>query len=116
MSIKRLHTFYVTASDVRACAHFYETALGLEVRFRDGDRWVQFALDGTSSFAVASCEEASAGAVGGTAVFEATEEVDHIRTVQAGAREIGERDMGAHGRTRTYADPAGNLLQLFWRA
>ena len=114
MSIQRLHTFYVTASDVRACAHFYETALALEVRFRDGDRWVQFAL-GASSFAVASSEEASPGAVGGTAVFEATEEADHVRMVQAGAREIGERDMGGHGRTRTYADPAGNLLQLFWR-
>ena len=53
MTITRIRTVYVAADDVPACAVFYETILQLPVRFRDGDRWVQFGSDG-AGFAVAS--------------------------------------------------------------
>ena len=36
--------------------------------------------------------------------------------VAAGAQALETRDMGSHGRTRTYRDPAGHLIQLFWKA
>lgn len=116
MTIKRIQTVYVAADEVAACAAFYEQALGLPVRFRDGERWVQFTVDGVG-FAVASRDEAASGAASGAVVvFEATDAADHDRIVAGGASLIGERDMGDHGRTRTYRDPAGNLMQLFWRA
>lgn len=115
MTIRRLHTILVAAQDVPGCADFYRAALGLEVKFADGERWVQ--LRGPEiSYAIACPDEAAPLTSGALAVFEATEEEDHDRVLAANGREVASRDMGDHGRTRTYADPAGNLFQLFWRA
>ena len=115
MTITRIRTVYVAADDVPACAVFYDTILQLPVRFRDGDRWVQFGSDG-ASFAVASHGESVRGTKGAVVVFEASEEADHLRLIDGAAVLVDARDMGEHGRTRTYRDPAGNLFQLFWRA
>jgi len=114
MTIKALKTIYVTAIDVATCATFYQQAFNLEIQFADADRWTQFRLNGLA-FAVACPEEAAQGAVGATMVLEATDDADHDRVVAAGATLIGERDMGTHGRTRSYRDPAGNVVQLFWK-
>ena len=113
MTIARMKTIYASAADVPACADFYVRALGAQPRFRDGDNWVQFSLDGLA-FAVASFDEAPRDARGAIFVFEATDQADHQRVLDAGAQDLGGRDMGDHGQTRTYADPAGNLFQLFW--
>ena len=115
MTITRIQTLYVATADVPATAAFYEALFGLPPKFRDGERWVQFAVAG-AGFAVASLEEAAAEATGAVAVFEADDPADHDRLVALGAVPIAERDMGDHGRSRTYRDPAGTLFQLFWRA
>lgn len=115
MTITRLKTVYIVANRVAECAEFYESVLALPVKFRDGDQWVQFDGNG-AGFAVASKEEAATGATGAVIVFDATEEADHDTVLDAGAVLIETRDMGDHGRTHTYRDPAGNLFQLFWRA
>ncbi|MBO0685263.1 MAG: glyoxalase/bleomycin resistance/dioxygenase family protein, partial [Candidatus Dormibacteraeota bacterium] len=61
---------YTSTSDPDSLAAFYRDALGLEVRFADPSRWVQFQLDGTA-FAVAGPTEAPAGRTGLTVpVFE----------------------------------------------
>lgn len=115
MSIVKLKTLYVASDAVAACVDFYTAALGFEIRFRDADRWVQLA--GYSiPFAVACPDEAPTGARGAIPVFESDAAGDHDRLLAAGATMLDERDMGSHGRTRTYRDPADNLLQLFWRS
>ena len=114
MAITRIQTIYVAAPDVAATAAAYERILG-EPRFSDGEKWIQFSV-GETGFAVASLDEAAAGAEGAVVVFEADDEADHRQMVEAGMTALGERDMGGHGRTRAYRDPAGHLLQLFWRA
>lgn len=115
MALTRIQTIYVPAARVAECAAFYERILAARPRFRDGDRWVQFGVGGVG-FAVASFEESAPGAAGAVSVFESDDPADHALLMQAGAEEVSARDMGDHGRTRTYLDPAGNLLQLFWRA
>jgi predicted enzyme related to lactoylglutathione lyase len=113
--ISRIKTIYVPADDVASVSAFYEQMLGLKPRFRDGDRWVQFSV-GDTGFAVASRDESAKGADGPVVVFEATDSTDHKRILTAGATPVAERDMGSHGRTRTYRGPGGALIQLFWRA
>lgn len=115
MAITRIQTIYVAADDVARTASFYEALFDAAPRFRDGDKWVQFSIGGTG-FAVASPAEAAAGVMGAVTVFEASESADHDRLVASGAVVLETRDMGDHGRTQTYRDPAGNLLQLFWKA
>lgn len=115
MAITRIQSIYLPADQVANTADFYAGALGAAPKFREGDRWVQFAVGGTG-FAIASHEEAASGATAPVIVFESDDPADHDRWVAAGASPIEARDMGDHGRTRTYRDPAGHLVQLFWRA
>ena len=113
--ITRIQTVYVPADDVDAVAQFYEGILGIKPRFRDGDRWVQFSI-ANAGFAIACKEESAEGASGPVIVFEASEDADHERLLAMGAIALGERDMGSHGRTRTYLAPGEQLIQLLWRS
>ena len=117
MSIRRLKTVYHIAGAVAAGRRFYEDGLGLDLRFADGGRWVQYDAGGTA-FALAAPEEAPApDAVGAVAVFE-VDDLDATRTrlAAAGIPVVSERDMGPHGRVLTLRDPAGTFVQLFARA
>ena len=109
--VKRLRQVLVVASDFdRQCA-FYAGALGLELKFRDGNEWAQFAT-GDASVALAGPREAL-GAPPGTAVpvFEAADLAAFLAAVTAGGGTHGAvRDMGSHGRTVLARDPAGVLI------
>ncbi|MBS29054.1 MAG: glyoxalase [Alphaproteobacteria bacterium] len=116
MTVEKLqNAYYVTADMDRAIA-FYRDTLGLDLAFHDGAKWSQFKAGGVG-FALSSAEEAPAGAVGATVVFE----VGDISAIKpaiaaAGGEVLGERDMGDHGKVMTFRDPDGNLVQLFQRA
>ena len=114
--MKKLQNVYFPVPDVDAFAGFLEQALGLPLKFRDGDRWVQFDC-GNSSISVSAPSEAPAGVSGPVPVLE----VDDIATLRARIAELGgtildERDMGDHGRTLAFAAPGGQVLQLLQRA
>jgi predicted enzyme related to lactoylglutathione lyase len=116
MTIRSLQNVYVVAPDMDQAAAFYGEALGLELKFRDGDRWTQFRL-GAGNFSLASPAEAGAGAVGAVPVFEVDDLDAAVARVTDGGGNVAERrDMGAHGRSANCADPAGNRFQLFQRA
>jgi len=116
MSIRRLQNTYVGAADLPASRRFYEDLLGLEPKFVDGERWVQYDAGGTN-FALGAPEECPRGARGAVAVFEVERLDDQASRLQAAAVEVLERrDMGTHGRLITVVDPAGNHIQLFERA
>ncbi|MNJ01870.1 Glyoxalase-like domain protein [compost metagenome] len=71
---------------------------------------------GGQNLALAGPRE-SAVEKGAIVVFE----VDSLDTAasaiaSAGGRVLSQRDMGDHGRTLTFADPSGNICQLFQRA
>jgi predicted enzyme related to lactoylglutathione lyase len=116
MTIKSLQNVYVVAEDMERMASFYGDALGLELKFRDGERWTQFRL-GAGNFSLASPAEAGAGTTGAVPVFE-VEDLDHAaaRVAEGGGTVSERRDMGAHGLSARCTDPAGNRFQLFQRA
>jgi catechol 2,3-dioxygenase-like lactoylglutathione lyase family enzyme len=95
---------------------FYRDALGLPLKFRDGDKWSQLSVDGRS-FALSSPEEANLpGGSNAVLVFE-VDSLAEVRPVleAAGAPVLEERDMGDHGCTLTSRDPDGNVIQFFAR-
>ncbi|VWX61596.1 Glyoxalase [Burkholderiales bacterium 8X] len=115
-TIRRLQNVFVASADPGRLGTFYESALGLEPKFRDGERWIQYAAGG-SNVAVASLEEAAPATSGLVMVFE-VDDFDGLRERidAAGGEALGLRDMGAHGSVLSLRDPEGNLVQLFKRA
>jgi predicted enzyme related to lactoylglutathione lyase len=116
MAIIGLQNIHVVARDVDAIAGFWEHAIGMTRKFRDGDRWIQLTA-GAQPFAIASVEEGVPEQLGAVPVFEVAQLGATSEAIRRnGGRLLGERDMGSHGRVFTFADPAGNVAQLFVRA
>jgi predicted enzyme related to lactoylglutathione lyase len=116
MTVERMKVVYHVVSDVESAAAFYEQGLGLKLKFRDNDRWIQF-TGLNVDLAVACPEEGPRDASGAVVVLEVAD-IDAAveRAVRCGAKEVGRRDMGSHGRTVTIAAPHGEIMQFFQRA
>lgn len=115
-TIQRLQNVFIAAREPGKLGAFYETALGLQQKFRDGEKWIQFTAGG-SSVAVASLQEAAPVTSGLVMVFEVDEFEGLRERVTAGGGEVlGLRDMGSHGSVLSLRDPEGNVVQLFKRA
>jgi predicted enzyme related to lactoylglutathione lyase len=115
-TIQRLQNVFVAAREPAKLGAFYESALGLQPKFRDGERWIQYSAGGTN-VAMASLTEAAPVNSGLVMVFE----IDGFegmkeRITAAGGEVLGLRDMGAHGAVLSLRDPEGNVVQLFRRA
>lgn len=114
MSVLRIQNIYLATAKAGADAEFYQKALGAELRFADGEHWIQLSFGG-HSLALAGAREAAVEQ-GGVVVFEVDDIMGAAEAIAAaGGRVIGERDMGLHGRTLTFTDPSGNVSQLFQR-
>jgi predicted enzyme related to lactoylglutathione lyase len=114
-SPKRLQNVFVVAERPAELHAFYESALGLQLKFRDKDRWIQYGV-GNTSVALACREEAVPATSGVVMVFEVDDlEVSAERIAASGGEVLGIRDMGAHGAVLSLRDPEGNIVQLFKR-
>ena len=112
ITVQRIQNTYLAAGDAGALAHFYQSALHLKLKFRDGDHWIQFDAGG-HNFAIAGPREATV-AQGAVVVFE----VNDLAAVCQRFEELGGRvetirDMGSHGKVATLVDIAGNAIQCF---
>ncbi|HJS02903.1 MAG TPA: VOC family protein [Variovorax sp.] len=113
---KRLQNVYVVAERPAELHAFYESALGLQLKFRDQERWFQYGV-GNTSVALACREEATPATSGLVMVFEVEDfAAAQERIAGAGGQVLGIRDMGAHGAVLSLRDPEGNVVQLFKRA
>jgi len=116
MTVEKMQNAYYVTGDMGRAIAFYRDTLGLDLMFQDGGKWAQLKAGGVN-FALSSVEEAPDGAVGATVVFEVPDAAAAGAAIAAAGGEIlGERDMGDHGKTLTFRDPDGNLVQLFQRA
>jgi predicted enzyme related to lactoylglutathione lyase len=112
----RLQNVYVVADRPAELHAFYESALGLQLKFRDKDRWFQYGV-GNTSVALACREEAAPAASGLVMVLEVSDFAGaRERIAGAGGEVLGVRDMGSHGAVMSLRDPEGNVVQLFKRA
>ena len=113
---KRLQNVFVVAQRPGELHAFYENALGLPLKFRDQDRWIQYGIASTN-VALASPEEAAPADAGLVMVFEVEDFAGAQERIEAaGGQVLGVRDMGSHGAVLSLRDPEGNLVQLFKRA
>lgn len=113
---QRLQNVYVVARHPAELHAFYASALGLKLKFRDNDRWIQYGVGGTG-VALACAEEAAPATSGVVMVFEVSDFAGaQERITGAGGQVIGTRDMGSHGAVMSLRDPEGNVVQLFRRA
>lgn len=116
MTVLRLQNLHFVARDVGRSVEFWQQALGLPLRFRDGDRWAQLQA-GQQGFAIASIDEGVPSQVGAVPVFEVDDLATQAAAIEAhGGKVISTRDMGSHGKVLTFQDPDGNVAQLFARA
>ena len=114
-SPKRLQNVFVVAERPAELHHFYESALGLQLKFRDKDRWIQYGV-GNTSVALACREEATPATSGVVMVFEVEDfSATAERVAAAGGEVLSTRDMGSHGAVMSLRDPEGNIVQLFKR-
>jgi len=114
-SPRRLQNVFVVAERPAELHSFYESALGLQLKFRDKDRWIQYGV-GNTSVALACREEAVPATSGVVMVFEVEDFASIAERVTAsGGQVLGVRDMGSHGAVLSLRDPEGNIVQLFKR-
>ena len=112
----RLQNVYLVARQPAQLHSFYSAALGLKLKFNDGERWYQYGV-GQSNVSLACAEEAAPAVSGLVMVFEMESfESAQTRITDAGGQVLGVRDMGNHGSVLTLRDPEGNVVQLFRRA
>lgn len=98
-------------ADVHEAVRFYGRALGLPVRFVDGDRYA--ALDaGGATLALAAPEEDLAGRA--AASFKAEVVADALAAiVEAGGSVVREPAQGLHEVRAVAADPWGNVFVVY---
>ena len=114
-SPKRLQNVFVVAERPAQLHAFYESALGLQLKFRDKDRWIQYGV-GDANVALACREEAGPATTGVVMVFEVSDFAEATQRISAAGGEVlGTRDMGSHGAVLSLRDPQGNVVQLFKR-
>jgi predicted enzyme related to lactoylglutathione lyase len=109
----RLGHVILPAADVGAALAFFEEALGVEVRFRDGDRYAALATEGGTLALASPDEQPVAGRI---AIGLATDDLDGLleRLVDAGI-DVGDEVVSAHERRVTFTSPDGVVLVAYER-
>lgn len=113
--MNKVRSSYVVTHDIQKLVPFYEALLETKLQFQDGKKWAQFPSD-TGRFAISSPEEAAAPGLSSVVVFEVEDLADaEANVLKHGGQILSRRDMGSHGVTVTFSDPADNVSQLFFK-
>ncbi len=117
MAVKKFSSAYYVVKDMDKAVGFYQDILGLNIKFRDGDRWTQFDVNGVA-VALADPSEGTVPPGGGGTVVLEVDDLGETRDklTQNGVTVNDIVDMGGHGRYFTAVDPAGNIVQIFARS
>ena len=108
--VQRIGNVFYRAPDMNAAVRFYTEVLGFGLKFRDGDRWAAFDVDGMTL----AVEGGPAGGPGGATVSLRVEGLDDlVQTLRASGATVGDVATGPHERRAELRDPAGNLLVLY---
>ena len=117
MAVKKFSSAYYVVKDMDKAVGFYQDILGLNIKFRDGDRWTQFDVNGVAVALADPSEGTVPPGGGGTVVLEVDDLAEmRDKLTQNGVTVNDIVDMGGHGRYFTAVDPAGNIVQIFARS
>ncbi|GAA3444990.1 VOC family protein [Planomonospora venezuelensis] len=110
--MSKLGNVLVPVDDLEAAIAFYSGALGLAVRFRDGDRFA--ALDGGgATVALVSAAEQVAGAATAPSYKVGDVALAVRELAGAGAEVVREPETGPHEIRAVLRDPSGNAFVLY---
>lgn len=117
MAVKKFSSAYYVVDNMDAAVGFYRDVLGLNVKFRDGNRWTQFDVNGVA-VALADPSEGAVPPGGGATVVLEVDDLQEMREklLRQGVPVHDIVDMGGHGKYFTAKDPAGNIVQIFARS
>jgi predicted enzyme related to lactoylglutathione lyase len=117
MAVKKFSSAYYVVKDMDKAVSFYQDVLGLNIKFRDGDRWTQFDVNGVA-VALADPSEGTVPPGGGGTVVLEVDDLLEMRTkmTESGVQVNDIVSMGDHGSYFTATDPAGNIVQIFAKA
>ena len=117
MAVKKFSSAYYVVKDMDKAVGFYQDILGLNIKFRDGDRWTQFDVNGVAVALADPSEGTVPPGGGGTVVLEVDDLGEMRDTLTRNGVTVNDIvDMGGHGRYFTAVDPAGNIVQIFARS
>lgn len=107
-----LRQIIIPVDDVDGALSHYRDVLGLELRFRDGDRWAALAL-GELTLALAGPAEHPAGAQPALGVKVADLDAALESATRDGGAVLEEPRDGAHERRASCRDRYGTVLALY---
>jgi catechol 2,3-dioxygenase-like lactoylglutathione lyase family enzyme len=105
--IQRIGNVFYRAADMDAAVRFYSDVLGLTLKFRDGDNWAAFDVNGMT---LALEGGAPRGATVSLRVEGLAALVGELRDRGAMVSDVL---AGPHENRATLTDPAGNELMLY---
>ena len=114
MTTKIKNIFYRVNGNMGETIQFYEDVLGLSLQFNDRDQWAQFKLVDVT-FALGGEEEVPDKLEANAVVTFEVENIEKMKTLleEKGCWVSEIRDMGSHGSTCYFFDPATNIVQLY---
>ena len=110
--IERIGNVFYRVSDMDAAVEFYESVLGLRLKFRDGDNWAAFDLAGVT-FALEGGAQAGGGSGGATVSLRVDGLDELVSELRERGANVGEIVTGPHERRADLSDPSGNRLVLY---
>jgi catechol 2,3-dioxygenase-like lactoylglutathione lyase family enzyme len=111
-SIERIGNVYYRVEDMEAAVDYYESILGLKLKFRDGDNWAAFDVGGMTLALEGAGEPVGRG--GGAIVSLRAQGLDELAAeLRSRGADVPEPVAGPHERRIDLHDPSGNLLVLY---
>jgi predicted enzyme related to lactoylglutathione lyase len=115
--LKRIASVFYETADLDRAIEWYTRVLGLRIRFRIG-AWAEFETEGASlALHRRRAVKRGRGRPNATAIFEVADiRAARARLSERGVRLVGGvKPVGEHGFLAAFADPDGNVFQL-WQA
>ncbi|HWO93619.1 MAG TPA: VOC family protein [Dehalococcoidia bacterium] len=109
--ITKMESTHYHVQDMDRAVRYYEGTLGLPLKFRDGDEWAEFKLEG-GKFALERNHHDTAPAPGPTVTFR-TDDLDALlNALTKAGHSVGEPEQRPYGRLVETYDTEGNVLML----
>jgi catechol 2,3-dioxygenase-like lactoylglutathione lyase family enzyme len=110
MPIQRIGNVFYRTRDMDAAVRFYEGVLGLSLKFRDGDSWAAFDVNGMTL----ALEGGGRGGPGGATVSLRVDGLNAlVADLRAKGAKVSDAPDGAHERRAELQDADGNVLILY---